>query len=94
MPGPLPTESWETSDEWIRERTGIEQRHRVEGGVGSGSDLALHASEHALERAGLRAATIPIATHEAVDQSLLDRGDLLLPAFGNGFTWASAAIPW
>ncbi|MDX1674398.1 MAG: beta-ketoacyl-ACP synthase III [Longimicrobiales bacterium] len=41
------------------------------------------------------AATIPIAVHEAVDQGLLDRGDLLvLTAFGSGFTWASAAIRW
>ncbi len=41
------------------------------------------------------AATIPIAMHEAVEQGLLDRGDLLvLTAFGSGFTWASAAIRW
>ena len=41
----------ETSDEWIRQRTGIEQRHWVpeEGGVGS-SDLALEAARIALER--------------------------------------------
>ena len=43
----------DTSDEWIRQRTGIEQRHWVpeEGGVGS-SDLALEAAHIALERAG------------------------------------------
>jgi 3-oxoacyl-[acyl-carrier-protein] synthase-3 len=41
------------------------------------------------------AATIPIALHEAVEQGLLERGDLLiLTAFGSGFTWASAAIRW
>ncbi len=35
----------DTSDEWIRQRTGIEQRHWVpaEGGVGA-SDLALEAA--------------------------------------------------
>jgi len=41
----------DTSDEWIRQRTGIEQRHWVpeEGGVGS-SDLALEAARVALDR--------------------------------------------
>ncbi len=43
----------DTSDEWIRQRTGIEQRHWVpeEGGVGS-SDLGLEASRIAMQRAG------------------------------------------
>jgi 3-oxoacyl-[acyl-carrier-protein] synthase-3 len=43
----------ETSDEWIRQRTGIEERRWVPdaGGVGS-SDLALEAARVALERAG------------------------------------------
>ncbi|MDY6905996.1 MAG: beta-ketoacyl-ACP synthase III [Thermodesulfobacteriota bacterium] len=43
----------ETSDEWIRKRTGIEQRHWVpqEGEMGA-SDLALEAAGIALDRAG------------------------------------------
>jgi 3-oxoacyl-[acyl-carrier-protein] synthase-3 len=43
----------DTSDEWIRQRTGIEQRHWVPetGGVGS-SDLGLEASKIAIKRAG------------------------------------------
>jgi 3-oxoacyl-[acyl-carrier-protein] synthase-3 len=43
----------DTSDEWIRQRTGIEQRHWVPegGGVGS-SDLGLEASRIAMQRAG------------------------------------------
>jgi 3-oxoacyl-[acyl-carrier-protein] synthase-3 len=43
----------ETSDEWIRQRTGIKQRHWVpeEGGVGS-TDLGLEASKIAMKRAG------------------------------------------
>jgi 3-oxoacyl-[acyl-carrier-protein] synthase-3 len=43
----------DTSDEWIRQRTGIEQRYWIpeEGGVGS-SDLGLEASKIALQRAG------------------------------------------
>ncbi|HFE51919.1 MAG TPA: ketoacyl-ACP synthase III [Bacteroidetes bacterium] len=39
-----------TSDSWVRERTGIEQRHWVEGEVGA-SDLAYEASRGALEAA-------------------------------------------
>ncbi|MBL7179402.1 MAG: beta-ketoacyl-ACP synthase III [Pseudomonadota bacterium] len=47
-------EQWmDTSDEWIRQRTGIEKRHWIPeaGGVGS-SDLGLEAAKIALERAG------------------------------------------
>jgi len=42
----------ETSDEWIRQRTGIEQRHWVDGNV-STSDLACEASKIALKNAGV-----------------------------------------
>ncbi len=47
------TQWMETSDEWIRQRTGIEKRHWIdeEAPVGT-SDLALEASRTALERAG------------------------------------------
>jgi 3-oxoacyl-[acyl-carrier-protein] synthase-3 len=43
----------ETSDEWIRQRTGIEERRWVpeQGGVGA-SDLALEASRVAMDRCG------------------------------------------
>jgi len=44
----------ETTDEWIQKRTGIKQRHWVEGDVG-GSDLAVPASLQALEQAGIDA---------------------------------------
>jgi 3-oxoacyl-[acyl-carrier-protein] synthase III len=49
------TEYWDVSDEWIRERTGIEERRWVRFGQEAGSDLALEASRIALERAGMRA---------------------------------------
>ncbi len=42
-----------TNDEWIRQRTGIEERRWVEGNVGA-TDLAEHASREALEEAGLQ----------------------------------------
>jgi 3-oxoacyl-[acyl-carrier-protein] synthase-3 len=44
----------DTSDEWIRERTGIAQRHIAEESQAS-SDLALEASRAALAAAGIRA---------------------------------------
>ncbi len=43
----------DTSDEWIRQRTGIEQRHWAEPNV-STSDLALVAAERALENAKVK----------------------------------------
>jgi 3-oxoacyl-[acyl-carrier-protein] synthase-3 len=45
------TGSMETSDAWIRERTGIEQRRWVREGTDN-SDLALAATRKALDRAG------------------------------------------
>ena len=42
----------DTSDAWIRERTGIVQRHIAEPSQAS-SDLALHASQSALKAAGV-----------------------------------------
>ena len=55
------TQWMDTSDEWIRQRTGIEQRHWVpeEGGVGS-SDLGLEASRIAMQRAGWKSEDIDL----------------------------------
>jgi 3-oxoacyl-[acyl-carrier-protein] synthase-3 len=44
----------DTNDEWIRKRTGIEQRHCAEDSEGT-SDLALRAAEMALKNAGITA---------------------------------------
>ena len=41
----------DTSDEWIRTRSGVEQRHYVDDGQGS-SDLGMTAAASALEAAG------------------------------------------
>ncbi len=49
----------ETSDQWIVERTGIRARHFADADVTS-SDLALHASRHALEAAGRQAGDIDL----------------------------------
>lgn len=52
------TEWWDTSDEWIRERTGIEERRWVERGKEAGSDLAVKAARSALERAEMEASEL------------------------------------
>jgi 3-oxoacyl-[acyl-carrier-protein] synthase-3 len=44
----------DTSDEWIQQRTGIKQRHWVEGRTTT-SDLALEAAKVAISRAGIQA---------------------------------------
>ena len=49
----------DTSDEWIRERTGIVQRHIADESQTS-SDLALEASTRALEAAGIAAEDIDL----------------------------------
>lgn len=49
----------ETSNEWIIERTGIEQRRWVEPGEG-GAELGARAAKEAIERAGLQATDIDL----------------------------------
>lgn len=47
------TQWMDTSDEWIKQRTGIEKRHWViEDGITGASDLGLEASKIALDKAG------------------------------------------
>ena len=53
------TRYMDTSDAWIRERTGIEERHWVEEGDGNTTTtMAVKASKIALERAGLKPSDI------------------------------------
>jgi 3-oxoacyl-[acyl-carrier-protein] synthase III len=49
----------ETSNEWIIERTGIEERRWVEPGEG-GAELGAKAAQEAIERAGIQAADIDL----------------------------------
>lgn len=49
----------DTNDEWIRKRTGIEQRHIVSEGQAA-TDLAYEASMQAIERAGIKANEIDL----------------------------------
>ncbi|HQW56189.1 MAG TPA: beta-ketoacyl-ACP synthase III [Saprospiraceae bacterium] len=54
------TKVMDTSDEWIRERTGIEERHYAKRHEDSTVSLAAHASRIAIERAGLQPADIDL----------------------------------
>src|SRR5512138_515473 len=47
----------DTSDEWIRERSGILERHHVDPGVGT-SDLATEAARRAIADAGIEPSSI------------------------------------
>ncbi len=51
------TRLMDTSDEWIRERSGILERHHVDPGTGT-SDLAVEAARRAIADAGIDPATI------------------------------------
>src|SRR3990172_3141094 len=51
------TQWMDTSDEWIRTRSGIQERRWAHEGQHT-SDLALEAAKMALERAGMRAADL------------------------------------
>ena len=55
----LAADGVESSDEWIVERTGIRARHFAAPDV-CASDLALHASRHALDAAGMAASELDL----------------------------------
>ena len=59
----------ETTDEWITQRTGIKERHWIEGDVGA-SELAEHASREALAEAGLTAADIDLVLFATLSPDL------------------------
>ena len=68
----------DTSDNWIKERTGIEDRRWVK----SGSKLTTSLMGTYLARGAL------------LNKKLKKGDLLCLAAFGSGFTWASALIKW
>jgi 3-oxoacyl-[acyl-carrier-protein] synthase-3 len=65
----------ETSDEWIRDRTGIEARHFVDDGVDT-SDLAVEAGRTAMATAGISAEQLDMIVVASVT------GDTPFPATG------------
>ena len=60
----------ETSDEWIRTRTGIERRHVVEPGTPT-SELAVRAARQVLERRGIAASEIDLIVVATVTPDML-----------------------
>ena len=77
------TEFCDTSDEWIRKRTGIEERRMAATGQGT-ADLALPASRGALEDAGLSPSDVGaiICCTVTPDQLLPASANLLQGALG------------
>jgi 3-oxoacyl-[acyl-carrier-protein] synthase-3 len=69
------TKMVDTSDEWIRTRTGIERRHYVEPGTGT-STLAAKAAQEALRRRGISADELDLIVVATVTP------DMLFPATG------------
>lgn len=73
------TQWMETSDEWIRQRTGIEQRRWVEPKDGVGpSDLAYEASKVALDRAGWKAQDVDLILFATLSPDLMFPGSGVL----------------
>ena len=56
---PMLARIMDTSDEWIRERSGVEARHYVDPGTGT-SDLGVAAARRALEMAGTSPADVDL----------------------------------
>ena len=54
----------DTTDEWIRERSGVEARHYVDPGTGT-SDLGTAAARRALEMAGTRPEEVDLVVDPA-----------------------------
>ena len=79
----------DTSDEWIRERSGIRERHHVDGGVGT-SDLAVEAARRAIADAGVDPASIDfvIAATLSPDHYFPGIGVLVQAKLGLGTTGA------
>lgn len=79
----------DTSDDWIRERSGIQERHHVDAGVGT-SDLAVEAARRAIADARIDPSTIDfvIAATLSPDHYFPGIGVLVQAKLGLGTTGA------
>ncbi len=68
------TRRMETTDEWIRQRTGIQERRWVAEGQGN-SDMALQASQRALARAGWKASDVEAIIYATLSTDHMFPGD-------------------
>ncbi len=77
--------SMDTSDEWIRTRTGIRERHWITPGE-TGVDLGLAATQQALEMAGLKATDLDAIVYATItpDHFLPGNGVFLQRKLGVG----------
>jgi 3-oxoacyl-[acyl-carrier-protein] synthase-3 len=75
----------DTSDEWIRERSGVEARHYVEPGTAT-SDLGVQASQQALQAAGVSARDVDLVVFATMtpDHFFPGAGGLLQSKLGIG----------
>jgi 3-oxoacyl-[acyl-carrier-protein] synthase-3 len=75
----------DTSDEWIRERSGVEARHYVDPGVGT-SDLGVEAAKTAIAHAGLTPQDIDLVVFATMtpDHYFPGSGALLQKKLGLG----------
>jgi len=68
------TRYMDTSDAWIQERTGIRERRWVREGTNS-SDMALAATQQALDRAGWKASDIEAIVYASISPDHMFPGD-------------------
>src|SRR5688500_1411050 len=75
----------DTSDEWIRERSGVESRHYVEPGTAT-SDLGVQAARQALQAAGLTPRDVDLVVFATMtpDHFFPGAGGLLQAKLGIG----------
>ena len=94
----------ETSDSWIRERTGIARRHIAvkETTVSMANEAAKRMGEpvekfpmNMEEYGNTSSASIPILLDEMNRNGRLKRGQkIVLAGFGAGLTWGATIIEW
>jgi 3-oxoacyl-[acyl-carrier-protein] synthase-3 len=79
----------DTTDEWIRTRTGIEKRHYVEAGTGT-SAIAAKAAQEALRRRGISASELELIIVATVTPDMIfpATGCLVQDRIGAGRAWA------
>lgn len=68
----------ETSDEWIQERTGIQERRYFEPGKDTNYSMATAASKQALERAGLQPNDIDVIVYATITPDYFFPGSAFL----------------
>lgn len=72
------TQWMETSDEWIRERTGIQERRYFEYGKDTNYSMAAAASRQALERAGMTPNDIDVIVYATITPDYFFPGSAFL----------------